>query len=167
MLDDLHICNLNERPHWLKILAAWHHQEWVQGCSSPPSKALFERHLHDREQHLTKHLTLDSLPTSLVASIDDKPVACVSLVYYQFTVGQQAQEWLTNLFVDVEYRRQGIATQLLICVEDYAVELGFLGLQLYTRNQADFYCKRGWQQTGTGRVQGHTVSILKKTFNNG
>lgn len=167
MLYDLHICNLTERPNWLKTLAAWHHQEWIKGCSSPPSKALFEKHLQDRERHLTKHLALDSLPTSLVASVGGKPVGCVSLVCYQFTVNQQPQEWLTNLFVDVSYRRQGIATQLLICAEDRAVELGCLGLQLYTRNQASFYSKRGWQQTGTGRVQGHVVSILKKTFNNG
>lgn len=163
---DIHICNLIERPSWAPTLAVWHHQEWLQGCNPPPSDALSESRLRERERHLTKHLSLDNLPTSLVASIDERPVACVSLVNYQFSAEQQPQEWLTNLYVDAEFRRRGIATQLLMCAEDYAVELGLLSLRLYTRNQAEFYGKRGWQVIGRGRVQGHGVSILKKQFVN-
>lgn len=164
MAELLQISNLTQRASWLPVIAQWHHSEWLKnhqglGGRDRCPEALQSK-LQQREDALSDHLNDVPLPTTFVSHRGDVPIGTVSLVYYQFTKDHQPSEWLTNLFVLSDFRRQGIAEALLRHALTYAMQQQLPRLMLYTSNCANFYLKRQWRKINRGIVQGQKVDIM-------
>jgi GNAT superfamily N-acetyltransferase len=156
---------LREYPHWLTTVAAWHHEVWLNEQRDrfghvDPVRA--QDSLQKRCELLRSHLSSDPLPESFIAIYHERVVASVSIVRYQFLSGQDCSEWLTNVYVAPEYRRRGIAAQIIDRACEYAASLGVPELKLYTSERAEYYRKLGWQGRGSGHVQGREVDILSR-----
>ncbi|MFL0803744.1 MAG: GNAT family N-acetyltransferase [Agarilytica sp.] len=158
------IIDLTQQPSWAPTIARWHHEEWLKNHSGLEGRARSAEHiakkLAQREHSLAQHLNDDPLPTTFVAHRKEVPIGTVSLVYYQFTQDKRPSEWLTNLYVLPELRRQGVAGALLEHALQYACEHDLPCLMLYTSTSADFYRKRRWRTINKGIVQGLKVDIM-------
>ncbi len=161
MLRGLLIRDLVERQEWLDIVANWHHQEWLKGRTNA-SDLQAQRSFGKRVAVLREHFQHEPIPTTFVAELNNEPIGSASLVFYQFTEHHRRTEWLTNVFVIPEHRKQGIGQALVNHVCDYAVANSVKELMLYTRDHSIYYQQLGWQAAGTGLVQGRNVAILSK-----
>ena len=162
----LRISNLAEFPELVPILAQWHHEEWLKDRELAPD---FDKNqsLEKRASVLRSHFVKESLPRSFVAMYYGRPIATVSLVYFGFTPEVEKRSlWLTNLYVEPELRGVGLGALMLDYAWDYAqkYEHSLEKVMLYTRDKQDFYRKHGWQNAGSGRVQGQDVFILSKAL---
>ncbi len=156
----IQISNLMEHREWVPIVSQWHHEEWLKASTVDPSDPLVELKLKEREKALREHLTRKNLPITFVAHDGGSPIGTVSLVYYAFKNNQAPREWLSNLYVQADYRCIGIASELLNVALSYARNLGLQRLFLYTRDQAEFYQKRRWRFLTHGKVQEQRVSVF-------
>jgi len=169
-MDTIEIANLREYPQFVPVLARWHHWEWLRGYgdgtrNSVPENGDIAADLREREHNLRTHFGPGAVPTTFVALTREselRPVGSVSIVYYRFTNHRLPSEWLTNLYVLKQYRKQGIGEHLLDYVAEYATEHSINHLKLYTRDREEFYRKRDWRFSHKGLVQGSSVSVLEK-----
>jgi len=68
--------------------------------------------------------------------------------------------WL-SFYIFPKYRGQGIGTSFLDAVCETARELNRHRLYLWTANHADWFQKRGWQETAQIGLAGRSVSVLE------
>jgi len=167
-MSAIEIHDLRDFPQWLPAVAAWHHQEWLQGCQDREVDSAGA--LAKRIKLLQEHTDDELIPRTFLAVAttgqgEALPVGSVSIVYYHFTSQSTPGEWLTNLYVDESYRGGGVGQQLLMHAEQFAATAGIGLLRLYTRDQDSFYSKRDWRFSHQGRVQGAVVSVFDKRLN--
>ncbi|TVZ37823.1 acetyltransferase (GNAT) family protein [Alteromonadaceae bacterium 2753L.S.0a.02] len=176
MSETIEISHLREHPEWVSQVAVWHHREWLRGFREGQlHKPGFERgeDIREREHNLRSHFGAEAVPATYIAHIPNAepnallgdtriPIGSVSLVAYQFTQGRKPSEWVTNLYVEPEYRKKGIGQQLLAFIEDYALQHQLDLLRLYTRDKAEYYTKRNWTFKHNGMVQGNAVAVFEK-----
>lgn len=148
-------------------MANWHHQEWLKARECLPNSpdranGHSEDNFKKRHAALTKHLTAESIPSTLLALIDGRPIGSASVIFYQFSRNKFKSPWLTNVFVEQTHRKRGIGSQLITEACDLAKQAGVTRLQLYTHDKADFYINLDWQVLRTGQVQRRPVAILEK-----
>lgn len=85
------------------------------------------------------------LPQTFVALMNNKPVGM-----YQISMSDDLDSrpdiypWLINVYVDEEYRGQGICRKLMNTVKDNAQKIGLNELYLYTKH-IGLYEKFGWE----------------------
>ena len=155
----LRICNLADYPEFLPLLARWHHEEWLKGWGllKPGVSA---KSLARRVEVLRSHMLDTLLPRSFVALYDGEPIASVSLVYFGLSTQQPQSLWLTNLYVPLLLRNKGLGALMLNYALDYASEheKNQSRILLYTRDKEAYYRRRGWQDAGSGRVQGQAAT---------
>ncbi|MFC3116134.1 GNAT family N-acetyltransferase [Cellvibrio fontiphilus] len=156
----LKLCALESRPEFFAQVAQWHHQECErQGLKS--SLAL-------RQQRLVMHVRDNHIPKTLIALQNNQLVGCVSLVDYTYRssermpkVTTESPVWLSNLFVQENYREQGIGNQLIDAAKDYAQSLGLEELWLSATDYTDYYQKRGWEIVRRTKLGGRQVNVMR------
>jgi N-acetylglutamate synthase-like GNAT family acetyltransferase len=70
---------------------------------------------------------------------------------------------MASLFVQSEFRHAGIGKSLLQHCSDYAAEVGFSRIYLYTSTTVDYYKRLGWYQIDDFDLHGKTEIILSKS----
>ncbi len=162
----MEIIDLNERPNWLLVVTDWLHNEWQDYflSQSPLSDNDVSRGYSERKKLLESHLGLESIPVTFVLSINNKPAGCVSLIRYQSRRDELNCEWLTNLYILEEHRKQGFGSMLVNHLAGYAKSQGIAELYLYTVKSVEFYSRLGWKE-----VSGHSTNlrILSKKLTDG
>ncbi|MFL0810948.1 MAG: GNAT family N-acetyltransferase [Agarilytica sp.] len=159
-VDNFSISELKENSEWIELIATWHHREWMSHQRNNTPETL-QTKLQDRIRLLQRHLNSEHLPNTFVGHIEGDAIATVSLVYYQFNDSAQPSEWLTNMYVEPEYRNQGLATRLLDHAIQYAQSIRLPRLLLYTSDCGPFYIRRQWRRVNSGLVQGQQVEIME------
>lgn len=86
----------------------------------------------------------------LATTNDNKPMG-FTLLYPSFSSVSQARTLVLNdLYVDPDYRRQGVAASLMAAAEEYGRGVGAVRLHLETGKDnftaQDLYDKEGWQR---------------------
>jgi N-acetylglutamate synthase-like GNAT family acetyltransferase len=153
------ITPLKNSPDYFSQVALWHHQE----CERQGLKSTLEL----RRERLIKHIQSESIPKTFIATINNELVGCVSLVNYAYgrdSVRAKITEtplWLSNLFVQPEYRNRGIGNQLIEKAKTYAKELKLTELWLTATKFTDYYQKRGWQIARKTRLGGKQVNVMR------
>lgn len=111
---------------------------------------------------LNAHLNEDCLPITWVAFKNQKPVGMVSLRNND-GIRPDLSPWLGSLVVDQNYRKQGIAQQLIEVTKTKAFELGFQQLYLLAFDPTipDYYSKLGWNTIGMDQLAGHDVTVMQ------
>ncbi len=156
----LKLCTLEFQPEFFAQVAQWHHQECErQGLKS--SLAL-------RQQRLVLHMRDNNIPKTLIALRQHQLLGCVSLVDYTYRssermpkVTTESPVWLSNLFVQENYRRQGVGNQLIDAAKNYAQNLGLEELWLSATDYTDYYQKRGWEIVRRTKLGGRQVNVMR------
>lgn len=156
----INICVLESKPEFFAQVAQWHHQECErQGLKS--SLAL-------RQQRLVMHVRDNNIPKTLIALQNNQLVGCVSLVDYTYRssermpkVTTESPVWLSNLFVQENYREQGIGNQLIDAAKHYAQSLGLDELWLSATDYTDYYQKRRWEIVRRTKLGGRQVNVMR------
>ncbi|ACE85628.1 GNAT family N-acetyltransferase [Cellvibrio japonicus] len=151
---------LQDAPQHFSQVASWHHQE----CERQGLKST----LVLRQQRLMLHMQTASIPTTLVALVNQQLVGCVSLVDYTYRTSQRMPKvnspsplWLSNLYVDEVHRRCGIGNQLIDAAKQYARLLNADELWLSASDFTDYYQKRGWSIERRTRLAGRPVNVMR------
>ncbi len=153
------ITPLKNSPEYFSQVALWHHQE----CERQGLKSTLEL----RRERLIKHIQSESIPKTFIATINNELVGCVSLVNYAYgrdSVRAKITEtplWLSNLFVQSQYRNRGIGNQLIEKAKVYAQELKLAELWLTATEFTDYYKKRGWEIARKTRLGGRQVNVMR------
>lgn len=156
--------SLTAYPSYLDQVAQWHHRECLrQGLHSCPEQ---------RRDRLLQHLNgSSSVPHTWLALErgSDQLIGCVSVVSYHLGAqpGEPCPEtplWLSNLFVAPQWRRQGVAADLMDEVQQFARQLGMAQLWLTAKDQADFYRRRGWQVVRRAKLGGRWVQVMRRAL---
>ncbi len=82
--------------------------------------------------------------TTFVAILDGLVMGTASLDANDLPVRPNLTPWLASVFVDVDHRSKGIASQLVARVEQEALARGVRRLHLHTTDRESFYAQRGW-----------------------
>ena len=127
-----YLCN---HINYAEIVARWIYDEFINGIRDGFS---YEDILNSR-----KNCHEEKLPIILIALIGDRCVGTVSVVVNDLKC-RDYTPWLAALYVDKQFRNQGIGRQLTDSAKKVATQLGYKELFLRTEHAADYYKKLGW-----------------------
>jgi len=145
------IINLADAPAYLQTLAAWHHEEWR---ALNPGQTL-----EQRMQKMQAHLEGDFIPSTYLA-VDGQLLGSAAIVESDMDNRKDLSPWLASVYVDKQYRQQGIGSRLIRYIVDMAKHKEIKKLYLFTPDQEYFYQRLGWQVLEKTRYRGVEVTIL-------
>lgn len=153
--NNLTIHLLAERKQDIPYLAALHYEQigkhWVPHASIERST-----------ENLIKHINTNTLPLTLVALANNKPVGMASLRENDGIQPRHAP-WLGSLIVDPAYRKQKIGEQLIDAIKQKAVDFGYHQLYLLAFDPTipEWYASLGWAMIGNAQLFNHPVTVMK------
>jgi len=112
-------------------------------------------------ERLTAALQKSALPTTFVALRDDTLLGSASLVRQTIT-HPHLSPWLSSVYVDPQYRGQGIASALVGRVERAAAEMGSDKIYLFTPSSEKLYAALGWERLEYSDHHGLKIAIMSK-----
>jgi len=142
---------LADFPQAIPALAAWIHAEWGALEAIPPEEI---------EAGLRRNSGCREIPTTFVALSGCKPVGTVSLDTTDLPGFEHLGPWLASLFVEPEFRGQGLGSRLLKHAMDHAGRLGARPLWLWTLRDTAFFEKHGWEKSGESVLSGSKVDLM-------
>ena len=137
----------------LPRLAEWHFAEF--GYLNPANTV--ERYV----ERLTAALQKSDLPTTLIALRGDTLLGSASLVRQSIT-HPHLGPWLSSIYVDPQYRGQGIASALVGGVERVAAGMGTEQIYLFTPSSEKLYASLGWELMEYSRHHDLKIAIMSK-----
>lgn len=153
----IHIDYLGRYSEFTPILAQWHQDEWSNISPDLSTKKRIDLY--------NSYANEATIPSCLIAISNEKLAGSASLVFSDLETHKHLTPWLASVFVHEDYRRQGIASQLIQgCIEN-ARQSGAQILYLFTPDQSDFYMKRGWKTLETIPYHGEIVDIMYYDLN--
>ncbi|MGE3318580.1 MAG: GNAT family N-acetyltransferase [Candidatus Berkiella sp.] len=154
---NLNIAYLADYPAHLTLLAEWMFTTW--GHYNPGSS------IERIQSKLADHLKRDSLPITLIALDNNRPVGTCSLRIND-GIRPDLTPWLASLFVLPEYRGQGVGEKLIDAITQEARRLHFTKLYLLAFDPIlpNWYQRLGWQGIGIDELHGNTVSVMEKSI---
>ncbi len=143
-------------PHCIPLLAQWHHAQWAH--LNPG------RTLADRIDSMQRRLGDALIPSTWVAVEKDVVMGSASLVGSDMETHPELTPWLASVFVAPEFRRRGIATQLVRRAMQEAQQGGINTLYLFTPDQQQLYASLGWEALAEETFHGDVVTLMKVDF---
>lgn len=104
------------------------------------------------------------LPAVVVGLDDGQLCGSAMLLPNDLPARPSLKPWLAGVYVKPEYRRRGLARQLIDHIVAHARALGFRTLYLYTPADEALYSHLGWSVVDRTTHQGTNVTIMSKTF---
>lgn len=145
---------LRSAPQFAEELAGWLHQERRRaggaGSEAEGLAKLVEECSHQGQ-----------LPHTLLALGTGQLVGAVTLMQFKGPLAEPQTPWVTNLWVHPQWRRKGIGSTLCAQLCDYAKNLQFLQLQLFTHDQVPFYNALGWRTVRQTEIAGRNCFIME------
>ncbi len=111
------IVPLVERPELVDQVAAWGFAEW--GHLNPGQT------LQSRTARIRETMNADRVPIVLVALDDAGALVGTASLLFDDLEGDPRNPWLASVFVPAEQRGKGIASALVVAIEDAARRLGY------------------------------------------
>jgi len=148
----LQFAYLLDHPEHLRIIAAWHHEEWAYIRPGDTLDA--------RQKRLAAECGHAEIPTTIVALTDGQPVGSISLVADDMDTHPELTPWLASLYVPAAQRRQGIGAALVQRLTAEARTLGISKLYLYTPSEEKFYARLGWQTLEQTVYAGKPATVM-------
>ncbi len=143
---------LKNHPH-VPLLAEWAFKTWEQFNPN----ASVER----AQRKLMEHLNDNQLPLAYVALSENKPIGMCCLRSND-GIRDDLSPWLGSLYVEPNYRSQGIGEQLIATITKKAQILGYPELYLLTFDETlpYWYKKLGWKLIGEDELNCFPVSVM-------
>lgn len=86
----------------------------------------------------------NEFPITFIAIEDNKCVGTISIFKNDLKTQNDLTPWLSALYVEPNYRKRGIAENLITTVLHKVKDLGYKTIYLRTEHTADYYKKLGW-----------------------
>lgn len=153
-MTEARIVKINSQYPKIITIAKWIFSEW--GHIKPENSL-------ETTIALLKGRCGDMIPSMYVAEVDNMPVGTASLIECDMEIRQQYTPWLASVYVDANWRNQGIGSQIVGHVENEAKNHKVKKLYLFTPNRQKMYFRLGWQQIEELEYKGHNlVTIMMK-----
>ena len=152
----MQIVPLVERPELVDQVAAWGFAEW--GPLNPGQT------LQSRTARIRETMNSDRIPIVLVALDDAGPMVGTASLLFDDLEGDPRNPWLASVFVPAEHRGKGIASALVVAIEDAARRLGYGRLYLYTTSAAALYAGLGWRALERREYRGEHIQVMDKAL---
>ena len=103
----------------------WMYELWgkEEGCSKK-----------EVENYIKKCISSKKIPQTIIATIDKEIVGMCNLLMHDHDSKPDIYPWLGNLFVDKDYRNQGISKMLINKAIKQSKKLNLKELYLYTKH---------------------------------
>ena len=148
------IDNLANYPEFIPKLAHWFHAEW--GHFHP--QTTIEQRIATLKERCAQ---TGGLPLTLIARMGDQVVGTASLVKHDMEVHLELTPWLSSVYVESEYRRQGFGSQLVKRMVKEAAGMNTKILYLFTPDRESFYAGMGWQLLYREKYRGQRVVLME------
>ena len=150
------IVPLVERPELVDQVAAWGFAEW--GHLNPGQT------LQSRTARIRETMKADRVPIVLVALDDAGLLVGTASLLFDDLEGDPRNPWLASVFVPAEQRGKGIASALVVAIEDAARRLGYPILYLFTTSAARLYARLGWRALERREYRGEHIQVMDKAL---
>lgn len=144
---------LQQKPDYLDRVAEWLYHEWGTKTEGSSFLAVKEK--------LKKFTNIDKLPINYIALVEGNLVGTFNLMLSDPPKRKDLSPWFGSLYVELNYRNQGIGTFLLKSALSKARELGVQKLYLCTPNRQEMYAKSGWHTIDEIKFRGEIVTIME------
>jgi predicted N-acetyltransferase YhbS len=152
----LKIVPLVERPALVDQVAAWGFAEW--GHLNPGQT------LQSRTARIRETMNADRVPIVLVALDDAGALVGTASLLFDDLEGDPRNPWLASVFVPAEQRGKGIASALVVAIEEAARRLGYPTLYLFTTSAARLYAGLGWRALERRDYRGEHIQVMDKAL---
>ena len=146
---------LSDKPEALDTVADWYYIEWA---------SLFKtKTLQDVKNDLKSYLNVDCMPLIVLALINEKVVGAAQLKYYEMDMYPDYEHWLGGVYVDADYRGDGIAEKIILRILEKAREFNVETIYLQTENlTGGLYARMGWESIEQTHSKGSDVLVMKR-----
>ena len=132
---------LADHQAFIPKLVCWHHAQWSYLRPGDTKEK--------RTARLRTRLSKTQIPTTFVAYTTDADGAEIvlgssSLLVQDLDTRPELSPWLASVYVDENYRGQGIGSALVRHAAQKAAEFGVEKLYLFTPDREQFYARLGW-----------------------
>ncbi len=134
-------------------LAEWHHAEW---SNLNPGQSVQKR-IEKMQAYLAGH----TIPKMFVCKDDEILLGSAAIVSNDMDTRMDLSPWLASVYVNPEYRKKGIGTELVKHVTEYARSAGFKNLYLFTPDQEKFYRGLGWLSISKEIYREQSVTVMQ------
>jgi N-acetylglutamate synthase-like GNAT family acetyltransferase len=151
--EEITVKYLADVPEAIPVIARWLYDEFHYLIPERPIDYVIES--------LNTRLNYNKIPLSIIALKEHEIIGTVSLKMTDMDIRDNLTPWLASLFVNNEYRHNGVGTFLVKSVQEIAKQIGIKELFLYTPNSWDFYKKIGWTIIERLEYKSRDVVIMK------
>ena len=109
-------------------------------------------------------MNVDRVPIVLVALDDADTLVGTASLLFDDLEGDPRNPWLASVFVPAEQRGKGIASALVLAIEDAAKRLGYPTLRLFTTSAARLYARLGWRALERRAYRGEHIQVMDKAL---
>jgi predicted N-acetyltransferase YhbS len=109
-------------------------------------------------------MNIDRVPIVLVARDDAGLMVGTASLLSDDLEGDPRNPWLASVFVQPEHRGKGIASTLVVAIEDAARRLGYPTLYLFTTSAARLYARLGWRALERREYRGEHIQVMDKAL---
>lgn len=148
---------LGLHPESIPIIAQWHQDQWQHISPDLTTQR--------RIKLYSTYTNTPDIPSCLLALVDNRAAGSASLVASDMDSHPHLGPWLASVYVHPDFRRRGIATQLIEKILQTARQTGVKTLYLFTPDQLNFYQKRGWKLIESGLYHGENIDIMAFDLN--
>ena len=124
-------------PEAIPVITNWLVDEW--GHTSD------ELNFENISSFLQKQTIMNQIPETFVAIKKGKFIGTASLYQNDLSTRPDLTPWLAAVYVDPEFRTEGVGSGLVKYILKESHQLGIKNLYLWTANKMDFYSKIGWK----------------------
>jgi GNAT superfamily N-acetyltransferase len=148
---------LADCPEAIPKIASWYFDQW--GYLHPDAG------LKDMESTLQGSLNHDEIPLLILAFENEEIMGVAQLKFREMDIYPEKEHWLGGVYVPVEHRGKGIASQLIRQALRIARSLGVPTLFLQTEKlEGGLYTNLGWVPVAQVKNGGLDVLVMEKTL---
>lgn len=146
---------LTDVPKHMPTVIDWYFDAW--GKRDPDNT------LESYTQKLKTFLQDGSIPAHLVICDDERLIATAHIRKHEIPSYVDYENWLGGVYVDSDYRCQGVARIVVNSVIEEAKALGITALYLQTEDlSGGLYAELGWKKLHQMNNKGREVIVMVK-----
>jgi len=146
---------LTDDEETISILANWYFDEW--------GDSLFGDSLDKVKDKLNNYVKPNQLPLIVIATEGNKIIGASQLKFHEMDIYPEKEHWLGGVYVDRQYRGNGVAKTIISEVILLAKVFNISKLYLQTEFlDGGLYSRLGWRPLEKVNYQGLDVLVMER-----
>lgn len=146
------LCKLADTPRHIDTVARWNYEQWGRDMGSQITDSA----------NWFREMMASATEETILALVDDRPVAMASLADHDLESRPDLKHWLASVYVEPDFRRRGIAADLIREIEREAESRSIALLHLYTNTAETLYARLGWTLSEYFTKNGKRFALMTK-----